>query len=239
MTISAAFAGDPFLHFNVDPDAVVGVIERPFMRAVVTHLEHRRTVVIRGDVGQTIQLLRERPHEFEGLQAAFLPRGLEETYPGEAGPLLELDVAPQWHWMMANVAAPLQPNEDRVRLLDRSETAEISDVLDQANPSTSARPEREYLTWWGYRDDAGQLMSVMASEVWEGRGVHLSGFGTLPEARGQGIGRAMMAAATRWSVEHHGSAHFGVWMDNVRAPRLYRRLGYQTYAEVQMYLEAE
>ena len=45
----------------------------------------------------------------------------------------------------------------------------------------------------------------------------------------------MMAAITRWGIAQYGLVHYGVWMDNEAALRVYRRLGYTTGAWVQGY----
>ncbi|MDO5495623.1 MAG: N-acetyltransferase, partial [bacterium] len=179
---------------------------------------------------------------------ALLPYGIEETWPGRVAAATGLVAAPPWEWMFCSSPPPHQEGEDRCRILGAEDLPEVAELLKDANPIAMASPDDESLLWWGYRDESGVLLSACAvefqeSEGWHGpvvdgpagRGVHLSGFGTHPDARGRGIGTAMMAAMTRWGVQEHGYVHYGVWMDNQSAVRIYRRLGYQTGADIQMY----
>lgn len=142
-----------------------------------------------------------------------------------------------WVWLQTRTEPPAVDGEDRCGPLPAEAAGEIRELLTEANPSTSATPDEDTLTWWGYRDDDGRLLSACALRLPVGPadGVHLSGFGTHPDARGRGIGTAMMAAMTRWGVRTHGFVHYGVWADNAGALRIYERLGYSQDAHLQNY----
>ncbi|HET7230320.1 MAG TPA: GNAT family N-acetyltransferase [Longimicrobium sp.] len=70
------------------------------------------------------------------------------------------------------------------------------------------------MTWkWAYVDDRprGELLSLVVS----------------PEARGQGAGAALMAAAEEWMRQHGaGSVHLTTALHRDRAHAFYERIGY-------------
>lgn len=201
-------------------------------------LESRgRTAVLgRGDVGAVLGLLERHGDRFAGSQVAFLPYGIEQTYPGQVTQLLGLPVSGAWEWLSCSTATPFMAGEERCGPLAPTDDEAVRDLLRQANPVATTLPGDPSVTWWGYRDSRGELLSVCAmSAPGPDGGVHLASFGTHPDLRGQGIGSALLAAITRAVVSHGGYVHFGVWIDNQDAVRLYRRLGYQTGAQIQMY----
>ncbi len=197
-------------------------------------------VVGSGEVGEVVGLVRDHAAELGDVRFAILPYGTHHAHPGEVEDALGLEVYGPWEWLWCRTPPPARPGEEHVRPLDGVPQEDLVRVLERANPDSISWPGDPGLTWWGYVRD-GALLGVCAlilPEAGRGQenGVHLSGAGVLPEARRQGIGGAMMAAITRWGLERHGLVHFGVWLDNDPALRLYRRLGFTTGAWVQSYI---
>src|SRR6185437_1386749 len=98
---------------------------------------------------------------------------------------------PAWGTELAAV-----PGEERVaELLPSAEAdAEIGDFLKVANPSHSAKPGWEAIEAWGVvRDASGDLLACGAYCRRDGGNGYLASIGTLPEARGQGLGAAVSA----------------------------------------------
>lgn len=248
-TLPGLLLRDKFLSANFPGPADV-LLTRDTAVAYCVQSRGRGALVARGDYGQILGLLTTHRALIGAVQVAFLPNGIESAHPGAIPEVLGLAAGGAWVWLSCHTALPPQPGEDRVVVLEDSARGEVADLLARANPIATASPEDERLEWWGYRAADGELLSVCAVEKptptqgegagsGEGspsqRGVHLASFGTLPAARGQGIGSALLGSITRWGTARHGFVHFGVWVDNQDALRLYRRLGFQAGAEVQMY----
>nr|NLD40401.1 GNAT family N-acetyltransferase [Actinomycetales bacterium] len=246
-TLPKVFQQDRFLLANFAHREVAMLVTSG--RTTVLRVNRRGSagIVGYGDIGAVVELIERNAERIGPVDHALLPYGTEETWPGRVAAATGLATAPPWVWLFCTTAPPHQPGEEMCRILPPEELGEVAELLREANPIAMSSPEDESLAWWGYRDEQGALLSVCAVEFQEdpgwqtgfgprpGQGVRLSGFGTHPDARGRGIGRAMMAAMTRWGVREHGFVHYGVWMDNEDAVRLYRRLGYQVSAEIQMY----
>lgn len=236
-TLPGLFARDPFSHWNVDGATAEVVVQADHAFAVrLGSFWGSPTLLGRGDVGQVLALVTRHADVLGGVDAFMAPYGIEHTHPGAVQAVLGLEPARPWVWMSAASEPPPKPGEDRCGILEDARE-EIAALLPEANPETHISADADTL-WWGYRDGDGRLLSVCAVETPHGgrRGVHLGGFGTHPDARGRGIGTAMMASMTRWGVRHHGFVHYGVWSDNGRAISLYQRLGYSVRAEVQRYV---
>lgn len=150
-----------------------------------------------------------------------------------------------WDWMYTRDLPPVTPGEEYVVPLE-GRFEEIAEAIAVANPETSAAENLAEHEWWGYqRND--RLLGVCGIDNYgvepgtpDGTryGIHLSGLGTRPEARRQGVGSAMMAAITRHFVGEFGLVHYGVWSNNGSALRVYRRLGYSTAAQIQNFAPA-
>lgn len=223
---------DPFIGANVSRWEVSKVLLGEGAYVLIAGAEPRRMAVGRGTDHGLVRLLARTAREMGALTFALMPRDAEVT-PIMTG-ALGLEPEGTWEWLWTRQPPPAVAGEDRCGPLGADARGEIAALLSHANPSTSARPTDDQLTWWGYRDDDGRLLSACAVQLptTPADGVHLSGFGTDPAARGRGIGTAMMAAMTRWGVQTHGLVHYGVWSDNAGALRIYERLGYQVEASL-------
>ena len=82
--------------------------------------------------------------------------------------------------------------------------------------------------WVGVRDDAGRLLAC-AADTSSATGVgHLSSIAVVPEARGQGLGKAVTAALTRLLFEEGNDVvTLGMYADNPEARALYDALGFR------------
>lgn len=199
----------------------------------------RRMMVARGRSEGIARLCAAAAGEIGALGFALVSYGAEDIEPVLAR---EFGLTPggDWVWLYARELPPAVDGEEMCGPLPPEAAGEIGDLLGDANPSTSASPSDDDLTWWGYREQSGRLLSACALRLptTATDGVHLSGFGTHPDARGRGIGTAMMAAMTRWGVRTHGLVHYGVWSDNAGALRIYERLGYRQAAHLQNFHRA-
>ena len=100
-------------------------------------------------------------------------------------------------------------------------------LLDAFAPDAHARPGSPRVeSWLGMRMD-GVLLAVGALARQHDRTGHLRAVTVAPEVRGRGIGRELSAALTLAAL-HGGSgvATLGVYVDNLPAVAIYRRLGY-------------
>lgn len=191
-----------------------------------------------GDVGEVVQLVEDHAADLAGAEFLILPYGTLHAHPGRVERALGVEPLGAWEWMWCRTPPALQPGEEHVVPLAHRSAAEIDALVEAANPSTHVRRDSS-VVWWGY-ERAGELLGVCGLTLprpglERENGLVLAGLGVHPDARRQGIGAAMMAAITRWGIEEYGIVHYGVWLDNDSALRIYRRLGYNAGAWVQSY----
>ena len=154
----------------------------------------------------------------------------------------ELVVAGEFGWMETRSAPPAGTDlTGRPRWLAAGATtdAEIQSLLDEASPSSYARPDLPGVRRWaGMRTANGRLVSI-AADAWStprvgalgatagtGPGVGLiAGVATAPDARGNGYGGSVCAMVVEDLVAEHGMAALMVDTWNVAAIRMYQRLG--------------
>jgi ribosomal protein S18 acetylase RimI-like enzyme len=173
--------------------------------------------------------LAELPTPPLGLSA---PRGTDLDW-------LELADRELWDFMVFDEASgPLraQPGEERVvGMAPGPETdAEMAGFLKLANPTHSAKPGWDAIRRWAsVRDDDGALLAVGAYCVRNGGNGYLASIGTLPAARGQGLGLAVIAWLTQQSLnDGNPFCSLGHYSPNEPARRLYLRVGYRTTHEM-------
>ncbi len=179
-------------------------------------------------VAGALRLVREAGVlEAWGARSASVPQ--EHAAVGRAG-LPLTDEGGDWEWMWAGAAPPPEPREKALVLLDDLRDAEELRAFAHAhNPRVWTRIGEGAMTRWvGARDAGGTLLAVGGAESEDSGVPHLAGILTATGARGQGWGRVVSAALTRWAVEAHGVCTLGMFSDNDTARRLYRRLGYRT-----------
>lgn len=144
-----------------------------------------------------------------------------------------------WEWMVTEHAPPALAGEAGVRELDPAGDADaIRACLAAANPTTDADPTGPGERWWGSVAPDGTLAGVIGASPRAGRrgrgadgpgSAHLHGLGVRPGDRGQGLGAALTAAATRTLLTDGADwVSLGMWDDNDAARRIYHRLGLRT-----------
>ncbi|WP_421741408.1 GNAT family N-acetyltransferase [Cellulomonas sp.] len=143
-----------------------------------------------------------------------------------------------WDWLSTAVSPPLVPGEREVRRLDVGvDEDRIRACLRTANPGTSADPTgSDEIGWWGVEADGALagVVGVSARGGVDGRpSWHVHGLGVVPSRRGSGMGTALTAAVTR-AGDAAGApwVSLGIYAQNDRARRIYRRLGFRTDAEL-------
>jgi ribosomal protein S18 acetylase RimI-like enzyme len=91
--------------------------------------------------------------------------------------------------------------------------------------------------WWLALDEDQPVGVLLLAEVPESRGWDLSYLGVVPEARRRGFGRALAGKAL-WEAQAADSVQLTLAVDtrNRAAWNLYRSLGFEPYAEREVYL---
>ena len=131
-----------------------------------------------------------------------------------------------WEWMLTDVRPAVSAAAQRVA--DLEDMAEVTQLLEVANPRHSARPGNPaVLRWVGVHSGEGALVAC-AAHTQEKQGVaHLASIATHPAARGQGLGELVTGTLTG-SLFDAGSpvVTLGMYSDNDVARRMYARLGF-------------
>jgi hypothetical protein len=85
-------------------------------------------------------------------------------------------------------------------------------------------------------DESGPVGFACVRRKADPAGPLLDNLHVLPDRKGQGIGRRLVAAAAAWLVEKEPEAalQLGVWKDNVAARRFYARLGGREVEEFEL-----
>ena len=154
-------------------------------------------------------------------QRATVPRGTPEHLP--AGVRLR---GTDWDLRWLDVPPPLQPGEERVAPLDDEDA--VQELLRASSPTASALPgDPAVRRWVGVRDADGLLLAC-AADTSGATGVgHLSSIAVRPQARGQGLGRAVTAALVRQLLEGGDElVTLGMYADNAHARAVYDALGF-------------
>ncbi|NYD40759.1 GNAT family N-acetyltransferase [Nocardioides panaciterrulae] len=237
----AATSTTPFVRHQVDPAAT----DRAWVsgRAVVVQNHRGRP----GEVlsGPVLTCLGP-PEDLVPLMAALAEAGVRPGRLSVEDP--SYDGVPaawsftrqgHWHWMLSDrpVVGPVvgpgagpvvgPGGGPTVRVEEADDPAEVDAVLDVANPGSFARPGTPGIECWLGIREAGRLVAVGAlRREADGTG-HLRGVSVLPSHTGRGLGGALSAALTRRAqAGASGVATLGVYVDNLPALAIYRRLGY-------------
>jgi ribosomal protein S18 acetylase RimI-like enzyme len=131
-------------------------------------------------------------------------------------------------WDLRWIAAPppRQPGEERVQPLD--DEPGVQELLAASSPTASALPgDPAVRRWVGVRDGSGVLLACAADTSGAPGAGHLSSIAVRPQARGQGLGRAVTAALVRQLlVEGNDLVTLGMYADNASARAVYDALGF-------------
>ena len=221
--VLVATAHDPFAR---------GTLRRPLVRGWTTdgasawlgidNEEQRSYLSALGDPGAVGALLAEILPELPPRQRLTVPRGTPARFPAWAG----MDGV-DWDFRWLPEPPPRQRAEDRVEPLD--DEVAIKELLAASSSRASAQPgDRSALRWVGVRDAAGGLLAC-AADTSSATGVgHLSSIAVVPEARGQGLGKAVTAALVRQLFdEGKDIVTLGMYADNPEGRALYDALGFR------------
>ena len=171
-----------------------------------------------GDPHAVALLLEALLPDLRDGQEVNVPRGIGALLPAWVG----LEVHAHWDVRWTDTPPPVQPREEDVR---PAEDAEVSSLLEVANPTASARPgDTRVRRWLGVEGPAGLLACGADTSVATGVG-HLSSIATHPDARGQGLGAAVTAALIRSCfADGCDVVTLGMYAGNTAGKALYDRL---------------
>ncbi|GIG24260.1 GNAT family N-acetyltransferase [Cellulomonas denverensis] len=139
-----------------------------------------------------------------------------------------------WEWMVIRDRPTPVADQARLRPLTPADRPAAAACLAVANPTTEATPVATGERWWGIDGPDGSLLGVIGAEPRSGAlggsgSWHLHGLGVRPGTRGQGLGGALTAGATRQLLAAGADwVSLGMWDDNDGARRIYHRLGFRT-----------
>lgn len=224
-------AAEVLLATSHDPFAR-GTLRRPLLRGWSTdgatawigidNEERQSYLSALGDPGVVGALVGALLDELPPRQRLTVPRTTPARLPAWAG-MTGVD----WDFRWLPEPPPLQRGEERVEPVD--DDIAVKELLASSSERASAQPGDEaVLRWLGVRDSGGRLLAC-AADTSSATGVgHLSSIAVVPEARGQGLGRAVTAALTR-SLFAQGKdvVTLGMYADNAPGRAVYDALGFR------------
>jgi GNAT superfamily N-acetyltransferase len=224
-------AAEVLLATSHDPFAR-GTLRRPLLRGWSTdgaaawigidNEERQSYLSALGDPGVVGALVAELLPELPPRQRLTVPRGTPARFPAWAG-MTGVD----WDFRWLPEPPPPQRGEERVEPVE--DDVAVKELLASSSDRASAQPgDKAALRWLGVRDPAGRLLAC-AADTSSATGVgHLSSIAVVPEARGQGLGKAVTAALTRRLFEEGKDiVTLGMYADNPEGRALYDALGFR------------
>jgi ribosomal protein S18 acetylase RimI-like enzyme len=186
---------------------------------VAPDLSRHDRIVVRGPVDDAAALVRG----VLGLVGpTYRPFGDEELIRGLVERIPELSLRATFGWMEID-EAPVETVTARWF----GDDAGVAELLDEASPTSYARPGDAGVLRWAGIEESGKLLSV-AADAWSAPEVgFLAGVATRPVARGRGLSRQVCAFVTAELVKRHGRVALMVDGGNETAIGLYRKLGYR------------
>lgn len=139
-----------------------------------------------------------------------------------------------YDWLYANRMRPYTTQINNLIRVEPGERyySETISVVETAIPETDALEHPDELSWIAYVDPKdGKVIGAVGANTLPiyGGGQYLSihGLGVLPEARGQGIGGALMdGIVNKALISKHEFVTLGVWINNLGARYLYHKIGW-------------
>ncbi|MGC5032118.1 GNAT family N-acetyltransferase [Micromonospora sp. DT229] len=142
-----------------------------------------------------------------------------------------LDTAPgvaaheDWDFLWTTTPPPPQPGEERVVRLTEADHPELTALIEDSFPTSTARPGNpQVVDWYGIRE--GDRLIACGADRTRGDVGYLAGLTVAPAWRGRGLGAALTAGMSRALSARYDVLALGVFLANSGAMRLYRRLGY-------------
>jgi len=159
-----------------------------------------------------------------------VPAGVPLTAEAGAAPRLEAELgfSPRYHWEFSTISEPPEPVEDvEVVVLLVAGSDRIRDLLQVTSTYASALPGDPAINRWVVVEEAGRLVACGADTSGAAGVGHMGSVAVHPDARGRGLGTAVVAWLTRDLLL--GSCDVvvvGVLMTDTAARRLYHQLGF-------------
>ena len=166
-------------------------------------------------------LLTELLPELPPRQRVTVPRGTPACLPAWVG----MD-GTDWDFRWLDAAPPVQPGEDRVEPVD--DDVAVKALLAASSPTASAQPgDTSVRRWVGVRS-GGELIACAADTTGSSGVGHLSSIAVHPDARGQGLAKAVTAALTRQLFDEGCDlVTLGMYAINSAGRGVYDALGYR------------
>lgn len=229
LTTAVPLPDDPYLRWQVPPDAVLARWDDP--EGVALLQQGRQGLPVLTVVGTPATAVRLAPAVLAAhdVRRTTLPRGATEALDRHApDAAARLHGGADWDWFWTATAPPQQPGEDAVvRLHDADD--EVRELLAVSSPRHSAVPGTPGIERWvGLRENgSGRLLACAANEPFRSGVPHLASVAVHPDARGRGLGAVVTAAITRGLLDDgFPVVTLGMYADNDVARRLYLRLGF-------------
>jgi ribosomal protein S18 acetylase RimI-like enzyme len=154
-------------------------------------------------------------------QRVTVPRGTPVHLPAWVG-LAGTD------WDFRWTAVPPTPQSGESLVVEVDDEPALKALLAEASPTASAQPGDEAVRRWvGVHGPAGRLLAC-AADTSAATGVgHLSAIAVHPQARGRGLGKAVVAALSRRLLDEGCDVvALGMYADNTVGRALYDALGF-------------
>lgn len=137
-----------------------------------------------------------------------------------------------WDWFWTTEAPDRRPGEaavERLNVDDASVADEVTELLHESSPTTSALPgDATVDRWSGIRGPSGALVACAAESERSSGIPNLRAIAVRPALRGRGLGADVTAAVTRAGFEAGAPAvTLGMYSDNDAARGMYQRLGFR------------
>lgn len=237
----AATGGHPFVRWEVTADRAETWWQAgdavAFLR---TRRSNRLTLNLLGDDPGVTALVGHLPDvvdivETLGAQQLSHSRTGDRTVSVSLPPHLEhllqerfrVGAGGDWEWFHTTTAPSEDPPLRAVRPLDdRARADEVTAFLERNSP-TADTPPGQGERWVAIMNDDGSLAAVTAIGRTPVGAPHLSSVAVDQRLRGLGLGRAIVAAATRQAVLEEGICTLGMYSHNDVARALYLSLGYE------------
>lgn len=131
---------------------------------------------------------------------------------------------------LVSEALPAAPAEPRIAPLGPADAAEMLALAEATKPGPFTLRALELGPFWGIRHE-GRLIAMAGTRMAAPGFTELSGVCTAPEARGQGLARALSAHAARAIATTGATPFLHAFAANRAAVALYESLGFAIRAE--------
>lgn len=221
----------PYARLTTGGDEPVRAFLADRATAWLTEEDRRPILCAFGDPEPAVQLVAALADR--GVLAGVRRLGLPRVDSRVLGRYLPVSDPDHWEFRWTTTPPPPQPGQARVvRLgcadtgaLDPGTAAAIEALLDHAFPTSFGRTGDPGVRRWYGIWERNRLVACGADRSRGGVG-SLARIAVHPQARGRGLGATLTAAMAHAMCAEFDTVSLGVMVDNHRALRLYRRLGF-------------